>query len=366
MLTRLLAAAVVALLFVVPVEAAYTSQEATSVQNVMWAAYGNRAGDAGSLHDGIAAQLGIVTRDRTTATTRPLIASIWQLTVQAQNELALAISDLTGAPLAPLGQVRSYYVQRAIGKINNVQTNILPALLVACDKAIAAGANGAYPATLDRFKSIAVAGATAKLKLFNRALAYADPYPVGRSIDGRITIIGPHGDYLKAAQWMAEAFHRLNLMYGAAIAGYNSDALLPTYTNKYQQLKFASLLTQKAGVIVGTYAGLQFTGYSSDPFFRVLGVLEKALLHGGGGPVTVANDCGPDDRCHAASYDFNNIISIWTFADQPYWSGRPAFMAQSIEVIKQAAIAWQAFDTGGAWNALVFPECVKTGGCGGQ
>lgn len=345
----------------------FTSAERSSIQWVIWAANGMRSGDTGSLHDGNAAVLDLIIRDYTNANTREPLRALKDLVRQAQIDLDLAVADLLGAQIAPLGQPRDYYVQRAKDKIANVRTVTIPAINSAADTAKAAGAVGTYPATMDRFKSINIAGALSKLNLFNATLAYADPYPPSRGPDGvRVTIIGPHGDYLKSITWFGTALDRANRMYTAAIAGYGADALLPTYNNKYQQLKFVNLMLQKIGVSMGTVNGMQFSTYSMDPFFRVLGIFET-LTHGGGGPVTTANDCldvsTNRDTCHAISYDFNNL-KIWTQGDSGQESTRPNFAAQQRAVMSEITETWQATDTA-AWYMLKFPECEVAGGCGG-
>jgi hypothetical protein len=335
-----------------------TAAEKASIQNLIWAAYGHKAGDVGSVHDGVAAVLGLVTRDQTTGATRGPLQAVWSKTVQAQHEISLALSDLLGAGVNPFGQPRAFYVNRAKARITQTKNVTLPALQSAANQAIAAGATGSGTGTMQRFRDLHVAGAISKLGAFNQSLAYADPYPIGRR-GNRITIIGPHGDYVRVQIWLANAFDRLNRMYTAAIAGYGADALLSGYNNKYQQLKFSSLLVQKIGITMGSVAGLQFSGFSGDPFFRILAILEN-LAHGGGGPTDAANDCAPD-FCHGASYDFNNM-KLWTQGDASQESTRPTFKAQQAVVMSEVTEAWQATDTA-AWYFLKFPEGeTATGG----
>ena len=368
-----------------PARAELTPAEKTSVQWLIWAANGNRPGDVGTLHDTNSGTLDQIILNQTTAATREPLRKLKDLVRQAQISLDLAVADLLGAQMAPLGQPRSYYVQRAKDRVNTVKTVTIPAILAAADAAKAAGAPGVYPWTIDRYKP-AINGVLAKLNLFNATLEYADPYPPSRNkicpapagtdpslIDAkgctpgtRITIIGPHGDYIKAMTWLATAVNRMNNMYGASIAGYGVDDLLPSYWNKYQQMKFINLVLQKIGIAMGTINGMQFASYSTDPFFRVLGIFET-LTHGGGGPVTTANDCldvsTNRDTCHAASYDFNNLM-VFTQADNGQMATRPNHAAQQSVVMREITEAWQATDSA-AWYMLKFPECERTGGCGG-
>ena len=360
-----------------PARAELTPAEKTSVQWLIFAANGNRPGDTGTLHDTNSGTLDQIILNQTNASTREPLRKLRDLVRQAQISLDLAVADLLGAQMAPLGQPRSYYVDRAKARIVPVRTVTIPAILAAADAAKAAGAPGVYPWTIDRYKP-GINGVLAKLNLFNATLEYADPYPASRSkvcdpatgvcVPGdRITIIGPHGDYIKAMTWLATAVNRMNNMYTAAIAGYGADDLLPGYWNKYQQLKFINLLLQKIGVAMGTINGMQFAGYSTEPFFRILGIMET-LSHGGGGPVTVEGDCKDEttgrDTCHGISYDFNNVM-LFTKADSGQMATRPNHAAQQMVVMAEITEAWQATDTA-LWYMLKFPQCEVTGGCGGR
>ena len=351
-----------------PIPGGLTSTEKTSVQQVVWAAASGKPQDAGSVHDGIASVLGYITRDKTkTKDQRAAITQLWRLSRQAQNDLALALLDLLGSNLEPTSQPRSYYVQRAIAKIDSVQNTILPQLLAAADKAKAVGADGAYPATIDRYKSINIQGAINKLKAFNRTLKYTDPYPPGRSPTGRITIIGPHGDYVRAQTWFTHGFDRMHRMWTAQIDGYygnNTEAFLPSYENVYQGMKFSSLLIQKMFWSSGYIAGIKIPGYPENPFFATLRVQEN-MLHAGGGPTTEANDCA-GDFCHAMAYDFHTMM-IFTQSDIPQWTGRPIFQSNALKTMAELTQSWQATDTA-AWYFLKFPECDQVNnpvGCGG-
>lgn len=347
-----------------------TSAEKQSVQWLIWAADGNKAGDAGAIHDGMINVFTVV-RDQTNADTRAAITLVLQRAVQAQYEINKAVSLLLGSTNVPgvSCATRAACVTAAKSLVNTTKTVTLPSLNSAIDDAIAAGAVGTYPFTMSRYKTINVAGAIAKLGLFNTTLAYTDPNPPARSpLGDRVTVIGPHGDYSKVVAWLTTAFTRSKFMYDAAIAGYaggGTEPLLTTYNNKYQQLKFSSLIVQKIGVVLGTAAGMQFSGYPTDPFFRVLMALE-VMSHGGGGPVTAANDCltNGGDSCHAISYDFNNM-KLWTQGDAGDEATRPILKAAQATVISEVTETWQATDTGAIWYFMKFPECDTTGGCGG-
>src|SRR5262245_11840419 len=126
-----------------------STAELASVQNVVWAAYGLKAGSAGSLHDAVAAVLGPVTRSYTGLGTRNALEECWNLVVRGQSELSRALLDLCGAPATPAGQPRDFYVSRAKSQIDYTQANTLPAILAACDQCKALGAGGTYPATMD-------------------------------------------------------------------------------------------------------------------------------------------------------------------------------------------------------------------------
>lgn len=351
-----------------------SQEEKDNIKLVIQAAFGNVGGsNSGSLHAGLGEDLGPIVRDKTTTATRAKIKAVWDLTEAAHYNLLLALADLLGANTAPLGQPRSFYVNRAIGLINLVQNSTIPQINTAIDAAIAAGAGSTtYPADLNRMKTIHVAGAKAKLQAFNRTLAYADPYPTSRSKfdPTRITIIGPHGDYPDAATKLIEGVGFLHQMYLAGLAGYGADSLLAGYNDTYQQLKFFSLLYQKAGVMFGLLQGMDgFTDYPTEPFFRTIRALEN-FTHGGGGPVTPENDCwSPGDFCHASPYDFNNV-KIWTKnIIKATISGstitRPNTFNQQLEVFDRASEAWQKFDFV-VWYIMTFPACEVTGGCGGK
>jgi hypothetical protein len=348
-----------------------TTAEKASLQQLAWAAYGQKASDVGDIHN-IYVPLGNIMNQKTLVTTRAKIAQVLRLTIQAQKELGWALVDLAGTPdPAHPTEPRSYFVARALARIDKVQTQTLPSLQAAADAAAIVGATlPGTSFTMDRIKNVHAKGAIAKLKLVDRTLLYADPYPPGRSPAGRITIIGPHGDYLLSQRWASSALDRLTRMFNAVLAGYDTtEPLLPGYWNTYQQEKFSSLLMQKNGVTIASYMGLTgFTGYSTNPFFRVLGLIED-LSHGGGGPVTAANNCLTNgrDSCHGASYDFNNMM-LFGKADERNRPGRPIFAAQQSAVESEITEAWQAMQTGQEWMALTFPECdqvVQPAGCGG-
>lgn len=330
-----------------------------------------------SLYSGIGGALGFVLRGYdasgkaivgTNATTRNPIQQVWILTTRAQNDMAFALADLLGADVAPLGQSRDYYVSRAKGKIQTTVDITLPQLAAAIDKAKGAGANAYY---LDRLKIINVANAITYLRAFltakdttGKPLAYLDPYPPGRSPAGRITIVGPHGEYPKAETWLITALERINRAYQSTLAAYGADSLLSNYENVYQTLKFYSLAQIQNLYAMGTAEGMQFSGDTPNAFFRILNRLET-LTHGGGGPTTPANDCSPD-RCHGTPYDYDNMMSF-ILADQAAWNGRPTFMVKSLEAIKNIGVAWSATDTA-VWYHLKFPECdqaTQPEGCGG-
>ena len=374
--TQPLARLVVALSLVgataVPAQAVFTDAERASVQKVIEA--GN--GDAQSLQGAVSAQLDPILQSQTTATTRGPIKSLKHLVRQARFDLNIAALHLLGAGMPPAGQSRAYYVNVANGLISKTLNSTIPAINSAADAVKAAGAPGVYPWTIDRFKGIGIAGARARLLLYNPALAYADPFPPGRSkvcpappstdpcVPGdRITIIGPHGEYPLAQRWLATAIDRMNRLQTADIDGYGADALLPSYAPTYQREKFIHLILTKIMFTAGTFAGMRFGTDSSDAFFRVLGRLEENT-HGGGGPTTAANDCAPD-RCHGASYDFNNITLAMS-QDAAQWGTRPALHAKMLVVLREVTEAWMALDTGGVWYALKFPQCERLGGCGGR
>jgi hypothetical protein len=373
-------AAIVLGLYAVPAQAEPTAAEKASVRWLVCAT-ASQCGDAGTLHDAVII-LDQILVAKTADVTRSRIKSMWDLLVKAQYETNLAIADLVGAdPSFPLPATtsRAAQVARAIARVDNVQNTLIPQLTAAVDAALAAGINGPYPYTLERLKSIQLAGTTAKLKAFNRTLAYADPYPAGRSfitdpttgtrracvlgVDPgcRVTVIGPHGEYRVVQRELAGALDRMNRAYNAALVAYGADAVLPSYGNKYQQLKFASLIVQKIGNSMGTIYGLQFSNQPSDPFFRMLWVIES-LTHGHGGPTTTANDCSPD-TCHGISYDFNNLMQF-TKADEAQEATRPTFKDKQGLVIREITEVWQFTDTA-LWYVMKFPQCDVTGGCGG-
>lgn len=354
-----------------PASAELLPAEMTSVQKVIEA--GN--GDAQTLQGAVAAQLDLILQSQTNANTREPIKNLKHLVRQARFDVNIAALHLLGAEMPPYGQPRQYYVNVAAGLISKTLTSTIPAINTAADAVKAAGAPGVYPWTIDRFKSIGIAGARAKLLLYNPTLAYADPLPPGRSkvcpappstdpcVPGdRVTIIGPHGDYVLAARWLATAIDRMNRLQVADIDGYGADALLSSYAPTYQREKFIHLLLTKIMFTAGTFSGMRFGVDSTDAFFRILGRLEDNT-HGGGGPTTAANDCNPD-RCHGASYDFNNITLAMS-QDSSQWPTRPTLYSKMLVIMRELTESWQALDTGGVWYALKFPQCERLGGCGG-
>jgi hypothetical protein len=71
----------------------------------------------------VGAVLGPVTRDRTDAATRAALKKVWDLTVSAQKDFGFAFADLAGANIAPRGQPRQFYANRAIARVDTVQNS---------------------------------------------------------------------------------------------------------------------------------------------------------------------------------------------------------------------------------------------------
>jgi len=223
--------------------------------------------------------------------------------------------------------------------------------------AIAAGASSYY---LGRLRDIDIAGALVNLQAFDTTLRFADPYPAARSPQGRMLVIGPHGDYDEAQRRLTSATTFLLAATAAVVNAYKSDSLLPSYWSLYQQLKFAGTLYQQNIQAMATLAGLSqnATEAARSPFFRILGRIET-LTHGGGGP------CHPDD-CHGTPYQYNNFMQF-TLSQVSYWAGRPSFAHYQQEAMHRITEAWDGTDSA-VWYMLTFPECDQRStprGCGG-
>lgn len=339
-----------------------TATERASLMNLIESGFSGKPGDAGSLSDMLSAQVDLILRTSTNAGTRAALQTLKAKIRIARQHTASAMMDLLGA--VPKGETnpRSFYVNRALSTIATLKSTDYPAVLSAANAAKAAGAVGTYPATMDRAISIGYNGALAKLNAVCTSCTYVNPYPLGRSADGsRITIVGPHGDYLDAMQHLQVAFTRMDSMEDNFIVAYGADSLLPGYENTYQRFKFVDLVERKLGNYSGAMVGMVFSGFPSDQFFNMLAMLELAT-HGGGGPTTPDNDCSPD-RCHGFSYDFNNL-QIWITQDSGQWGSRPTFGSKMLDGFRLLTEAWQETDTL-VWYTLKFPQCEVTGGCGG-
>ncbi|HEU4440131.1 MAG TPA: hypothetical protein VFT36_12830, partial [Methylomirabilota bacterium] len=203
--------------------------------------------------------------------------------------------------------------------------------------------------------------ALANLRAFDKKLAYADPYPPGRSPAGRILVIGPHGQYDEVQRRLSGSVEFTLLAYDAIINSYDADTLLRSYWHVTQQVKFASLLYMHNVQAMATVAGvpLNATQAAANPFFRLLARIEL-LTHGGGGA------CHPD-TCHGTPSNYNNLMQHLLGA-VPDWAGRPTFAARQQEAMRRVTEAWDATDTG-VWFMLAFPECDHAhapAGCGGK
>jgi hypothetical protein len=332
-----------------PAAAVLTSQEATALQRPLAAAR--------NLSDGISGELLTAIKDQTTSATRPKLATVAQLIIRAQGQVAGALADLLGGSGPeddPRG--RAFFVRRAVDQLGAAHAT-LGSAKSAANTAIAAGASS-Y--SLGRLRDIHIAGAMANLQAFDTTLRFADPYPSARSPQGRILVIGPHGDYEEAQRRLSSATTFLLAATAAVVNAYKSDSLLPSYWSLYQQLKFAGTLFQQNVQAMATVAGLSLsaTEAARSPFFRILGRIET-LTHGGGGP------CKPD-TCHGTPYQYNNFMQF-TLSQVSYWAGRPSFAHYQQEAMHRITEAWDGTDTA-VWYMLTFPECDQRStprGCGG-
>jgi hypothetical protein len=339
----------VALTLPSPAAAVLTSQEATALQRPFAAARNLSSGISGALLPAI--------KDQTNTSTRPKLATVAQLIVRAQGQLAGGIADLLGGSAADDdGRGRTFFVRRGMEQLTSAHYT-LTAAKSAVNAAIAAGASSYY---LGRLRDIDIAGALVNLQAFDTTLRFADPYPAARSPQGRMLVIGPHGDYDEAQRRLTSATTFLLAATAAVVDAYKSDSLLPSYWSLYQQLKFAGTLYQQNIEAMATLAGLSqnATEAARSPFFRILGRIET-LTHGGGGP------CHPDD-CHGTPYQYNNFMQF-TLSQVSYWAGRPSFAHYQQEAMHRITEAWDATDSA-VWYMLTFPECDQRStprGCGG-
>ena len=348
--TRVLFALLVVVLGgAVPASAAFTPAETTSLQHVFSAATDHLHAGMGELFPVIRA---------TNSATRPSTAEVARLVVRAQRQLYSAIADLVGASYFE-GDVRGrrFFVSRAVQQID-AGTVTLGQAQAAAATAIRAGGDARQ---LDRLRSVRIADAVRQLKAFNRALAFADPYPQGVSPNGRRLILGPHGDYDDAQNHLGGATNFLLMGYEALVRGYAADRVLPSYESLYQQMQFAALLYRQNVQAMATLAGipLNATEAAQNPFFRLLARVET-LTHGGGGP------CKPDN-CHGTPFNYNNLLKH-VFAQTSYWASRPTFAREQQEVLHRFTQAWDSTDSA-VWFTFSFPQCDEAAtpnGCGGR
>lgn len=355
---RRLAGAVVVLAIALalpsPAAAALTAAEATAIQRPFSAAR--------NLAEGISAEL-LPVINETNSSTRPRLAQVAQLINKAQGQVAGGLADLLGGSYDPDDtRGRNFFVQRAAQQLTGAYAT-LGQVKAATNAAISAGANSYH---MGRLRDIHIAAAMTNLKAFDATLGYENPYPEGRSPDGRILVIGPHGDYAEAQVRLNSAITFLLQAASAVITAYGSDSLLPSYWNLYQQIKFARTLYQENVEAMGALAGVTYSASEAarNPFFRMLARIET-LTHGGGGPTVASNHCSPD-TCHGTPYNYMNFVKF-TMDQMPYWSGRPNFAANMQVALRRISEAWDGTDSA-VWFILAFPECdqkTKPAGCGG-